>query len=45
MPNIARSRLARVLLNTHIMTMVNVMASRVNRIMLRMPPPIEAVQD
>jgi hypothetical protein len=39
--SIARSTLARVLLNTHVMTIVNVMAVRVNRVMPRMPPPPE----
>jgi hypothetical protein len=39
--NIARSTLARVLLNTHVMTIVNHMAVRVNRIMSRTPPPPE----
>src|SRR5829696_7410368 len=44
--NIARSTLARVLLNTQVMTMVNVMAVRVNRVMPTMPPPPdEAAQE
>ena len=37
--SIATSTLARVLLNTHVMTIVNVMAVRVNRVMPRMPRP------
>jgi hypothetical protein len=39
--NIARSKLARVLLNTHVMTMVNVRAVRVKSVMPRTPPPPE----
>jgi hypothetical protein len=30
-----------VLLNTHVMTMVNVMAASVNKVMPLMPPPLE----
>ena len=39
--SIARSTLARVLLNTHAMTIVNVMAARVKSVMPTMPPPPE----
>jgi hypothetical protein len=39
--SIARSTLARVLLNTQVMTMVNVMTVRVNEAMPTMPPPPE----
>jgi hypothetical protein len=41
--SIARSTLARVLLNTHVMTIVNVMAVRVKSVMPMMPPPPEEV--
>jgi hypothetical protein len=44
--SIAKSTPARVLLNTHVITIVNVMAVTMNSIMPRMPPPPdEAAQD
>ena len=44
--SIAKSTLARVLLNTHVITIVNVMAVTMNSVMPRMPPPPdEAAQD